>query len=190
MGADEHGEIWKARVINVWATAFSHACDVKVNHTIADTVGSIEVYLPPDSPDPQAMAAIGLLGRMLETPISLQFFEKAPSMGELTECVLTALTLHERRSARRAPPALYWIVTGGSVKKLLPEFGFTPLDDWPAGVYAAAPLLGMRLIAASELPRTKETLALRQVLRTATKKLAAAVKTRPTASGTRARRPR
>ncbi len=173
MGADKHGEIWKARAINVWAAAFSHACDVKVNHTIADTLGSIEVYLPRDSPDPQAMAALGLLGRMLETPIALQFFEKAPTTGELTECALTALTLHERRRARRAPPALYWIVTGGSVKKLLPEFGFTPLDGWPAGVYAAAPLLGMRLIAASELPRTKETLALRQILRTAAKKLAA-----------------
>jgi hypothetical protein len=50
---------------------------------------------------------------------------------------------------------------GGRPVRVLEAFGLAPLEDWPRGVYAAAPGLALRIIVVSELPDERDTLLVR-----------------------------
>jgi hypothetical protein len=124
----------------------------------------VDVFFNPTQPPP---ADLGLLGRIIQTPCSLEPFRNAPSRQEIRTCWMKLLWLQEnaRRKAKRHIPDPHqpqlWILAAKTSQPVLRETGAQPHPDWPMGVYFMASLTKTAIIALDQLPPTPDTLWLR-----------------------------
>ena len=78
--------------------------------------------------------------------------------------VLDEMLVHARRKRHEGPRPLMpvqWILSPGRPKRALDELGFQSDGDWPDGFYRGARGYKVWVVALNELPKTRETLALR-----------------------------
>jgi hypothetical protein len=129
---------------------------------------------------------LGLLGRIIQTPCSLEPFRNAPSRQEIRTGWMKLLWLQEnvgaaspseirRKVKRRIPepdlPQL-WILASKISQPVLREAGALSHPDWPIGCYFMAPLTKTAIIALNQRPETPDTLWLRLLGRGATQETA------------------
>jgi hypothetical protein len=135
----------------------------------------VDVFFNPTQPPPDDL---GLLGRIIQTPCSLEPFRNAPSRQEIRTCWMKLLWLqeNERRKAKRRIPEPHqpqlWILASKISRPVLREAGAQPHPDWPIGVYFMAPLTKTAIIALNQLPETPDTLWLRLLGRGSTQETA------------------
>jgi hypothetical protein len=124
----------------------------------------VDVFFNPTQPPPMDL---GLLGRIIQTPCSLEPFRNAPSRQEIRTCWMKLLWLqeNERRKAKRRIPEPHlpqlWILASKISQPVLREAGAQPHPDWPIGCYFMPPLTKTAIIALDQLPQTPDTLWLR-----------------------------
>jgi hypothetical protein len=124
----------------------------------------VDVFFNPTQPPPDDL---GLLGRILQTPCSLEPFRNAPSRQEIRTCWMKLLWLQEnerRKIKRRIPEAelpQLWILASKISQPVLREAGAQPHPDWPVGVYFMPPLTKTAIVSIDQLPKTPETLWIR-----------------------------
>jgi hypothetical protein len=129
----------------------------------------VDVYFAPN-PDITIAPDLGLLGRILQTPCSLEPFRNPPTRTEIRTCLLKLIWLQEeeRRKTKQQDRKLsedqlpqLWVLASGVSKPVLEDFGAQPDLQWPEGVYRLPKALKTSLVAIDELPLTPDTLWLR-----------------------------
>ena len=137
---------------------------VESEREVAPDAQRIDIWFVPDLARSRERAAAGLLGRMAREPCLFEAFHQPPDAHAIRSCIRKHFAWHARlepTANRPAPLPILWILSAGRPGRPMRGFGFTHLDDWPAGVHAAAPELGLRLVVIPDLPTTAETLPLR-----------------------------
>lgn len=130
----------------------------------------VDVLFTPDEAHRRERLARGLLGLLVDDrPCDLEPFRNTPSVATVRECVRRLWTLHHVRELawqreRPGAPLPMWrvvVLSPGRPDGAIRVFGLARPEGLPAGVYACDEALGLWIVAASELPATRDTLALR-----------------------------
>jgi hypothetical protein len=132
--------------------------------TVTTAPQSYDLWFDPDPREAAALAERGMLGRMGQEPFGFEAFHQAPSVGEMRECVRKHLAFHhlrELKAKRELPLAKLWVVCAGRPEAMLAGYPMRRAKEWPAGVYEADALLNLWVAVVPELPKTRETLAVR-----------------------------
>ena len=139
-----------------------------------------DLWFDPDPSEAAMLSERGMLGRMGKEPFGLEAFHQAPSVADARECVRKQLNFHRQREIEAKGEvglAKLWLVCAGRPDRLLSAHRMRQAEGWPPGVYAEEGMLNLWVVVVSELPKTRETLALRlmgrgAVLREASAELA------------------
>ena len=136
-----------------------------------------DLYFRPDPEHRAERHARGLLGEMTDAESGLEVFYNTPSALQTRDCVRKlwtlerALVLEARSQGRtvREGRTRVWVLTTGKPRRALKAFRARPSKHWPKGVYTTARVIGLGVVVLRELPRTRETLALRILAKGATR---------------------
>jgi len=106
---------------------------------------------------------LGVLGRIVAGPSTLEFFHNTPSGDELATCLIKHGEFRHFLSLRKVSPAIptQWVISSGRPESGIEGLWLRPMNGWPCGIYEGPPLLGTRLVVVSELPGARDTLLLR-----------------------------
>jgi hypothetical protein len=117
-----------------------------------------------------ALQALGLLGRIAQTPCLLEPFRNQPSAFEIRSCLKKLYQVHGtyQRKAKREKDSIaesdlpqLWILASSVSETLLNGFGAFSNEDWELGVYVFHPSLKVAIVAINQLPCNEETLFLK-----------------------------
>jgi Domain of unknown function (DUF4351) len=117
-----------------------------------------------------APPALGLLGRIAQTPCLLEPFRNQPSAFEIRSCLQKLYQVHGNyvRKAKREKDSIaesdlpqLWILASSASETLLNGFGVSSNEDWGSGVYFLPSSSKAAIVAINQLPRNEETLFLR-----------------------------
>ncbi len=139
-----------------------------IDIAVSSEVREIDLlFIPVAGSDP---SALGLLGRIAQTPCIIEPYRNAPTDADIRICLMR-LAIYEggqRRDARRTKVSLseeqiplVWVVAPTLSQTFLNRFGAVEREDWPAGVYFLIEGLRTVLVAVHQLPVVQETLWLR-----------------------------
>jgi hypothetical protein len=143
---------------------------VKISLEVTGESQLVDVFFEPSSSvaiDPQAL---GLLGRIAQTPCLLEPFRNQPSAFEIRSCLQKLYHVHGTylRKAKREKESIaegdlpqLWILASTASDALLNGFGVSSNEDWGSGVYFLHPSLKAAIVAINQLLRNEETLFLR-----------------------------
>lgn len=144
---------------------------IKTEREIAMDPRRIDVWFSPRERQAALPDHLGLLGRILRRPCTVEFHHKTPNRESLIGCVikhgdfLHLLSLDEKRAplprGRRPRIPTLWVISAGCPKAGIKGLWLRPSQEWPSGIYDAAPLLWTQLVVVSELPVERSTLLLR-----------------------------
>jgi hypothetical protein len=122
-------------------------------------------------PDPARAAEreeLGLLGRLASEDCLIEIYSRPPGFASFRSALTKHLVYWQQRiragrGARVRPsPPMLWILSAGSPRTILREFGCSPLRGWPAGVYRSpGQLMRVGFVLAPELPVDPSTLLVR-----------------------------
>jgi hypothetical protein len=132
-----------------------------VNAEIAPDAQHADLRHEPDPTQDVERARIGLLGKLARSPCLIEAFAHAPDLREVRACLSKHLAFwrhRERRSSSMRNAPFLWILTAGRPNAALAGLFMSRARGWPRGVYIGPPILGVGLVVASELPRTRATL--------------------------------
>ena len=123
----------------------------------------IDLYFSPAADRASALGPLGLLGRLVAQPCSLEHFHDSPGTAHLVACLRKHLNFcHVLAQERPAPlPPMMWVLSSGRPTSALKALGCTRARGRSRGVYLAAPALHMGVVVISELPEIRDTLLLR-----------------------------
>jgi hypothetical protein len=136
----------------------------------------VDVFFEPSSNQADSLSvsiapqALGLLGRIAQTPCLLEPFRNQPSAFEIRSCLQKLYHVHGTylRKAKREKESIaegdlpqLWILASTASDALLNGFGVSSNEDWGSGVYFLHPSLKAAIVAINQLPRNEETLFLR-----------------------------
>jgi hypothetical protein len=130
----------------------------------------VDVFFKPSSSPAIARQALGLLGRIAQTPCLLEPFRNQPSAFEIRSCLQKLYQVHGNylRKAKREKESIaendlpqLWILASSASDTLLNGFGVSSNEEWESGVYFLHPSLRTAIVAINQLPRNEETLFLR-----------------------------
>jgi hypothetical protein len=99
---------------------------------------------------------------------NLEPFRNTPSAAEVRVALRRAWAHHQTRELaedKALPLARTWVISPGHAESACAVFGAVNIAPWPAGVYVAHKDLGLGVVVLSQLPRTRDTLALRLMAR-------------------------
>ncbi len=139
-----------------------------IDIAVSSEVREIDLlFIPSAGSDP---SALGLLGRMAQTPCIIEPYRNAPTDADIRICLMR-LAIYEgkqRRDARRTKVSLpdeqiplVWVVAPTLSQTFLDRFGAVGREDWPKGVYFLSEGFRTVLVAVHQLPVIPETLWLR-----------------------------
>jgi hypothetical protein len=125
----------------------------------------VDVWFEPRPEAVGALAPLGLLAELTRTHCAFEVYGRTPTRREVRACLRKALALQHahtrgRTGARAGPPPPMWIVCAGKPHIALERMDFVPVSRRP-GMYRLGEEFRVALLALPELPRTRETLALR-----------------------------
>jgi hypothetical protein len=118
----------------------------------------------------RALDTLGLLGRIVQIPCSLEPFHNAPQRHQIRACYSKVFWLQEQagRRAKQAQKRLkeaetprLWILAALTTRPVLKAFEAKLHKDWPQGVYLMPEGFLGGIIALDQLPETEDTLLLR-----------------------------
>jgi len=123
----------------------------------------IDLWVSPregGSPPPEHM---GLLGRLINGAVTLEFFHHTPSGEDLRMCLIKHGEFRHFLSRRKTLPPLpvQWVISSGRPDAGIDGLGFRPVAGGRRGLYESPPLWYTRLVVVSELAVTRDTLLLR-----------------------------
>jgi post-segregation antitoxin (ccd killing protein) len=123
----------------------------------------IDLWFTPDPTRAPIPEYLGLLGRIIGGPSTLEFFHNTPNGEELKACLIKHGEFHHALSLRKvpAPNPTQWVISAGRPNDGIEGLGFRPLKGWPSGIYEAPRLHWTRLVVVSELPVARDTLLVR-----------------------------
>ena len=136
---------------------------------VASEVQYIDMWFEPQpQPDMEALAKLGLFGRIGVEACVFEFFHQAPSMHQVQDCI-TKQHQHARARARKAandkrprpPLPRLWIFSAGRPNTVIERYKLQPMADWPTGFYTDNDGHAMSLLVVRELPIRRDTLILR-----------------------------
>jgi len=125
----------------------------------------VDVWFEPRPEAVGALAPLGLLAELTRTHCAFEVYGRTPTRTEVRACLRKALALQHahtrgRTGARAGPPPPMWIVCAGKPHLALERMDFVSVSRRP-GVYRLGEEFRVALLVLPELPRTRETLALR-----------------------------
>jgi len=123
----------------------------------------IDGYFVPHPTLSPSRSTLGLLGRMAARTCTFEPFHRTPDLDELSACIRKHLNFRHILSLRKPPPDLpkLWVISSGRPVTGLTGLGCHPDQDFPQGVYVAAPLFYIGVVVVNALPVTRDTLLLR-----------------------------
>ncbi|NEO05976.1 MULTISPECIES: hypothetical protein [unclassified Moorena] len=144
---------------------------VETNWEVPGEVQEIDVYFLPS----QALAtngqSLGLLGKLVTTPVMFEPFRNPVTQFEVLSCIGKLAQVHDQvfREAKRANAQVrvtelprLWILSPTASEEFLESFNFQPdLVNYPKGMYFLGKSLYTAIVAIHQLPVTPETLWLR-----------------------------
>ncbi len=130
----------------------------------------IDVVFTPCPNPTKDSRILGLLAPAIQRLCIFETYRNPPGVHDTNTCILKRIwyLLELRRRAKRAnqpftaedEPQL-WIITPTASERFLREFGATPREDWPPGVYWLPPARPTGIMVVHQLPITPDTLWLR-----------------------------
>jgi hypothetical protein len=155
---------------------------VSPGREVSSEVRQIDVYFTPNSPSPDDLAKLGVLGQMATTPALFEPFRNPAGVSEILGCLSKLLEVRaelERQSRRdnireRELPYL-WVLTPTASEALLNGFhALADRENWERGIYHCGEHFRMAIVAIHQLPETPQTLWLRILGRGSTQQRAIA----------------
>ena len=163
---------------NILRDALSRACTAETEVEVLAATQKIDVFTIPDPARAAERARMGLLGELAAQPCLFEPFHDTPTLRQLRRCLNKQHTWHhelERRARSAAgaaaaepgrdkpaagemPFPVLVVIGPGIPETVLDAYGCKSVSP---GVYHAVWGLALRIVAISELPRTRETLLLR-----------------------------
>ncbi|MEZ4310244.1 MAG: hypothetical protein R3F14_19560 [Polyangiaceae bacterium] len=159
--------------------------DVSTEVEVAVDAQRIDVLFYPRARRRAGSLDLGLLGRMASTPCLFEVFRVPPDAEQRREAIrkllawqhLTLLRAREKRGEPGSSPPpmpVLWILSSTRPGHALDGLTLTPVAGWPEGVYSTPQEeVPVRLVVLSELPLSRDTLALRLMGRGVTAERAA-----------------
>ena len=143
---------------DVLADCLKEAGEVETERETKPEVQKVDVWF---HPWPQAgrrwFHDKPVLATIVQSAALLEPFHQTPSVVELLSCVGKQQTVFReiRRKNKTAAMPTTWIVSSGRPRAAIRQLGFSPMPDIARGVYTAPPGFRLRLVAVSELPKTR-----------------------------------
>ncbi len=143
---------------------------VEISLEVAGESQFVDVFFEPSTNQAITPQALGLLGRIAQTPCLLEPFRNQPSAFEIRSCLQKLYHVHgtylrkakrEKESIAEGDLPLLWIFASSASDALLNGFGAFSSEDWGSGVYFLPPSSQAAIVAINQLPRNEETLFLR-----------------------------
>jgi len=140
----------------------------EISRDVGAEVRQIDVLFVPERRDPQTIAALGWLGKMVATAALFEPFRNPVTAGEVRACISKLLDFQaevERLAKRENAPqsdselCRLWILTPTASPALRSGFGATVEAD--KGIYPLPESLKTSIVVIHQLPVTPETLWLR-----------------------------
>jgi hypothetical protein len=155
---------------------------VSPGREVSSEVRQIDVYFTPNSPSPDDLAKLGVLGQMATTPALFEPFRNPAGVSEILGCLSKLLEVRaelERQSRRDKIGAgelpYLWVLTPTASEALLNGFhAFADQENWVRGIYHCGEHFRMAIVAIHQLPETPQTLWLRILGRGSTQQRAIA----------------
>lgn len=140
-----------------------HRADLPACRRAHEEPRRVDVWYTPEPGGAPLPGALGLFGRVLEAPATVELCHNTPTGDELADYVIKHGQLRRHLATHEPPPPVpvQWVISSGRPRAGIAGLWLAPLVAWPAGIYAAAPLLHTRLVVVSELEATWSTLLLR-----------------------------
>ena len=149
--------------------AFSMAGTVHSQHEVLADAQAADTWFQPDPARSAELDKMGALGQMGRGASSIfELFHEPPTLDDYRDCVRKQLThdhsllLDARKHKRPRPPFLrLWMLSAGRPETVMEEYGFTPMQGFPAGFFERREADAVGLVVLRDLPRTREMLLLR-----------------------------
>jgi hypothetical protein len=134
------------------------------------TTQRVDVLFRPDAEHRAERLRRGLLGALVDAAeCDLEPFRNTPPRDQVRECVRRLWNHHHVRALdgrrvdgrREAPMGRVVVISPGRPEGALAVFAMRPAKGHPHGVYRTHEVVGLWVVALSELPETRDTLALR-----------------------------
>lgn len=136
---------------------------VETDAEVSPDAQRIDIWFMPDSTRAgRVLAPLGLLGRIGQTACTLEPFHRTPTGDLVADCLARhRFFCRELRERKPRPPLpTQWVLCAGRPSAALRGLSLRRARR-SKGIYDAAPLWRTRLVAISELPRTRDTLLVR-----------------------------
>ena len=143
---------------------------VEVEHEVSGEVRTIDLVFSPDPTAQSDRHALGLLGKMIDSPCLIEAFRNAVPEWEVCNCRVKLFEFLEelRRRAKQKQQTIQksdrpflWIVTPTFSANLQAEFCVRQKPGWSEGVYFLPNPDRTAIVAVHQLPKTLETIWLR-----------------------------
>lgn len=157
--------------------------ETQISREMASEVLSVDVWFSPTSASVELRQALGLLGRMAETPCLIEAFRNRVQPHQVLDCQSKLNTVRndllrqaksEKRQLSEGELPRLWILSPAVSKRVQDEFGAIERVDWATGIYFLANAQRVGLISIEQLPVIPETLWLRLLGRDAVQRSAIA----------------
>ncbi|UBF28815.1 flagellar assembly protein H [Kovacikia minuta CCNUW1] len=149
--------------------------EVRVGLEVLGESRQVDVWFAPndsplDTPSSEPNA-LGILGRMAQTPCLLEPYRNPPTPTEIRSCLLKLFLVQadDQRKARREGERsdevtlpFLWVLATSASEPLVQGFGGQVNEtEWMAGIYLLPQWLRTAIVAINQLPEIPETLWLR-----------------------------
>lgn len=143
--------------------AVEELCSVESDAEVPASTRRIDLWVTPQRGGVSPPDALGLLGRIVTGPVTIEFFHNTPSGEELHMCLLKHGEFRHFLSRRKSLPPLpvQWVISSGRPGASIDGLGFRPLPGGLRGIYESPPFHVTRLVVVSELPVARDTLLVR-----------------------------
>jgi hypothetical protein len=123
----------------------------------------IDLWVTPREASASLPDHLGLLGRIIGSSVTLEFFHNTPNGEELHVCLIKHGEFRHFLSQRTTLPPLpiQWVISSGRPDAGIAGLGFRPMPGGLSGIYESPPLLCTRLVVVRELPVARDTLLVR-----------------------------
>jgi hypothetical protein len=145
--------------------------EVRVGLEVLGESRQVDVWFAPNDAPPAEPNALGILGRMAQTPCLLEPYRNPPTPTEIRSCLLKLFLVQadSQRKARRegeqfdeAALPFLWVLATSASKSLVQGFGGQGNEtEWMTGIYLLPQWLRTAIVAINQLPEIPETLWLR-----------------------------
>jgi hypothetical protein len=143
--------------------AVERCCSVESDAEVPANTRRVDLWVTPREAGASTLDHLGLLGRILSTAVTLEFFHNTPNGEELHVCLIKHGEFRHYLSRRKTLPPLpiLWVISSGRPDAGIQGLGFRPMPGGLRGIYETPPLHYTRLVVVNELPMARDTLLVR-----------------------------